>query len=407
MQSASFRPLRGRFQKLFEVRATDPNRAAISLKWFRVFKGFETKFTPGATLIATGAVKTVGALREMIHPEIHFDLEDQTHVGRIIPIYTEIEGVPSKTIRTLIDFVMTQFGNQLSDDLPLPLLNHFQFPRIAQAIQSVDFPAKLAPGSATAQFSGFRSAAHARLIFEEFFKFEYHVLSRRISGFKKEPGHPLNLMRLTEDRVQYEQQLPFTLTAGQRQALDQIFSDLSQPYPMNRLLQGDVGAGKTAVALIAALSTLKQKYSVALMAPTEILAEQHFQNTLRIFGADTPARLLVKTSTNERREIQARLDSDQAVLLIGTHALIESPVKFSNLGLVIIDEQHRFGVEQRKKLREKERDCTPSSTDDSHTHSTNIGTDGLRRSFGFDYSRAPSGPNPFKQSWSTHPKLNG
>jgi ATP-dependent DNA helicase RecG len=148
--------------------------------------------------------------------------------------------------------------------------------------------------------------------------------------------------------------LPYQLTAGQEKSIQEIYSDLSKPHPMNRLLQGDVGAGKTAVALLTAFAMMDQGFQAAFMAPTEILAEQHFQNVLKIFGENAPVKLLVgKTTTVERRNIQALLDTGGPALIIGTHALIEDPVKFKNLGYVIIDEQHRFGVEQRRKLREK------------------------------------------------------
>jgi ATP-dependent DNA helicase RecG len=354
VHSAHLRPLRGRFQKLFEVKAKDKDQQWISLKWFRVFKGFEMKFEPNTKIIVTGMVKVFGSIREMVHPEVQFDLEDDLHVGRIVPIYTEIEGVPTKTLRKIMDAALTQTEAAIKDELPVPLLKRHGLPPLARAIREVHFPSENS-GSDTAsqKFTNFRSPAHERLIYEEFFKFEYHVLSQKLNH-EKEPGHSLKAKELAVSLSTWKKKLAFTLTKDQDLAIADIFTDIAKPHPMNRLLQGDVGAGKTAVALLTALSMMDQGYQVAIMAPTEILAEQHYQNTLRIFGASLPVKLLVgKTPVAERRSIQALLESDSPALLIGTHALIEDPVKFKNLGLVVIDEQHRFGVEQRRKLREK------------------------------------------------------
>ena len=342
-----FRPLGGRFSKLFEVKAQDANGQWISLKWFRVFKGFEKKFEPGTEFIATGTMKVFGSGREMVHPEIQFDIEDDLHVGRIVPVYTEIDGIPTKTLRKVLDTALEMGKRFLKEELPTSALAKHNLPSLSVAIQQAHFP------------DTNHQPAIDRLIYEEFFKFEFHVLAQRMN-LQKEKGHLLLLPELQKSLATLLPKLPFELTRGQQQSLFDIVKDLSSGHPMNRLLQGDVGAGKTAVALLAVLATMDQKsesgqhYQTAIMAPTEILAEQHYNNALKIFGPNTPVKLLVgKTPASERKAIQALLDTGKPCLLIGTHALIEEPVKFSNLALVIIDEQHRFGVEQRKKLREK------------------------------------------------------
>ncbi|NDG84371.1 MAG: ATP-dependent DNA helicase RecG, partial [Proteobacteria bacterium] len=353
VHQAYMRPLRGRFSKLLEVKAFDQEKQWISLKWFRTYKGFEAKFEPGIQIIATGQIKSFGSIREMVHPDIQFDLEDDLNVGRIVPVYTEIDGVPTKTLRRILDQALTEALPSLKEELPMSFLNRHRLPPLPKAIQEVHFPSESPGKDANQDFTNFRSPAHQRLIYEEFFKFEYHVLSKRMD-LQKERGHALDEKRLRESLARWKEKLPFSLTAGQEDALKEIAKDVIQPHPMNRLLQGDVGAGKTAVALLSALSIMDQGFQVALMAPTEILAEQHFQNLVRIFGVDIPAKLLLgKTTASERKAVQALLDEDRAALIIGTHALIEDPVKFRNLGYVIIDEQHRFGVEQRRKLREK------------------------------------------------------
>jgi len=355
----SMRPLRGKFSKLFEVKAQDSQGQWISLKWFRIFKGFEKKFEPGAQFIATGTVKIFGSGREMVHPEIQFDLQDDLHTGRIIPVYTEIEGIPSKTLRKILDTALDMGRGHLKEELPAAILKKHSFPPLPLAVHHAHFPE--ANAGDLSSFANFKSPSLYRLIYEEFFKFEYHVLAQRLN-LQKEKGHEFDLKSIQTSLAKLLPKLPFELTAGQQKSLFEISQDLSSGHPMNRLLQGDVGAGKTAVALLAALTVMDQKtkdgkfYQTAIMAPTEILAEQHLNNALKIFGKTTPVKLLVgKTPAAERKQIQAHLDSGEPMLLIGTHALIEDPVKFSNLGMVIIDEQHRFGVEQRRKLREKSR----------------------------------------------------
>jgi len=347
------RPLRGKFSRLFEVKAFDSEKQWVSLKWFRVFKGFDKKFEPGTKFIATGTIKLFGSLREMVHPEIQFDLDDDLHTGRIVPMYTEIEGIPSKTLRKILDTALTQAVSHLKEELPAPLLQKHRFPRLPVAIQEVHFPSANVSNEASLTFVNFQSPAHQRLIYEEFFKFEYHVLTQKLRH-EREKGFALDAKRLAQSLTETQAKFPFSLTAGQQTALREIFDDFSKPHPMNRLLQGDVGAGKTAVALISAFAAMDQGYQVAFMAPTEILAEQHYQNTLKLLGANAPVRLLAgKTPASERKSLQAHLDSGAPCLVIGTHALIEDPVRFQKLGFIVIDEQHRFGVDQRRKLREK------------------------------------------------------
>ena len=353
VHQAFLRPLKGRFSKLLEVKAQDKDLQWISLKWFRFFKGFDTKFEPGTKIVVTGTVKVFGSIREMVHPEVQFDLEDDVHIGRIVPIYTEIDGIPTKTLRRILDTALSMGVATLKEELPMACLKKHQFPTLSKAIQEVHFPSENIAKELSSDFANFRSPAHQRLIYEEFFKFEYHVLSKKLD-LEKEKGHALDSKRLQESLDRLKTKFPFSLTKGQGDALQDIFEDISKPHPMNRLLQGDVGAGKTAVALLSALSIMDQGFQVAFMAPTEILADQHYRTILKFFGENTPVKLLVgKTNVAERKSIQALLDSETPALIIGTHALIEDPVKFRNLGYVIIDEQHRFGVDQRRKLREK------------------------------------------------------
>ncbi len=350
--SVSLRPLRNG-RKIFEVRAKDDKNQWISLKWFRTFPGFEKKFPPGSQFIASGATKGFQNQLEIIHPDIQFTVEDTAHAGRVIPIYREIEGISSKVIRNLITAALDFTAEQIPEDLPNAYLTKHQFPKKSQAVREVHFPEKMESDGFRADFQSFRSPAHLRLIYEEFFKFEYFVLKQRMN-VEKEKGNAFDRAQTKKSYAEGLKGLPFKLTAGQLKVLEEIFDDFSKPHPMNRLLQADVGAGKTVVALLAAKVAIDQGFQVALMAPTEILAEQHVRNALKYFGADFPmAVLLGKTKAAERKKLLPRLESGEPLLLIGTHALIEDPVHFKKLGLVVIDEQHRFGVDQRRKLRSK------------------------------------------------------
>ena len=194
---------------------------------------------------------------------------------------------------------------------------------------------------------------HQRLIFDEFFKFEYLILKKKLSQ-AKEKGPQFEVQQLKKDVLDLSFDLPFELTGDQKTVLSDILADFSSAHPMNRLVQGDVGSGKTAVALLAAGAVMAQGSQAVLMAPTEILAEQHFKNMIKIFAGKLSAVLLTgRTTASERRKILGRLQTGQPLLVIGTHAVIEDPVKFVRLDLVMIDEQHRFGVDQRKALWQK------------------------------------------------------
>lgn len=197
-----------------------------------------------------------------------------------------------------------------------------------------------------------KSVFHRRIIFEEFFWLELAMGLKR-SGIKKEQA--LAVKNEIDFLERFQKILPFQLTGAQRRAFQEIADDLMKPHPMHRLVQGDVGSGKTAVALMAAAFSRQRRLSVSLMVPTEILAEQHLKNASKFLGAlGLKVRLLSgSTGAKERREIQELLKNGQIDLLVGTHALIEDDVEFKELALVIIDEQHRFGVHQRSALKRK------------------------------------------------------
>ncbi len=275
---------------------------------------------------------------------------DSTEVGRIVPVYEAIGGISSRTLRKLIYGILSDFDGNVPDPLPAAIRERYRFPSRSDALRYSHFPPK---DENVEKLNTFRSPAQARLIFEEFFYYQLALALRRL----REHRVAGIAMRVREDKVReaLKRILPFKPTAAQKKVLAEIAADLEKPFPMHRLLEGDVGSGKTIVALEAATIAIENGYQAALMAPTEILAAQHFLSARRILApAAYAVDLLVSGQKRaEREQILARVESGETKLLVGTHALIENPVKFAKLGLAIVDEQHRFGVLQRKRLIEK------------------------------------------------------
>src|SRR6202041_247743 len=253
-------------------------------------------------------------------------------------------------LRKIIYSVLTNFEGDIPDPLPPQIRERYKFPTRRDSILFAHFPPK---DESVELLNGFRSPAEVRLIFEEFFYYQLALALRR-TGARNQRGIA---MRVREGKVReaLKRILPFKPTEAQKRVLAEIASDLEKSYPMHRLLEGDVGSGKTIVALEAATIAIENGYQVALMAPTEILAAQHYFSASRIFkGVGYGVELIVSgRKQSVKNEALARVESGEAQIVVGTHALIENPVAFKRLGLVIIDEQHRFGVLQRKKLMDK------------------------------------------------------
>jgi ATP-dependent DNA helicase RecG len=272
------------------------------------------------------------------------------HTGRIVPIYERTGIVTPKLQRKLVHDVVQRLPDQVEDPLPAELRNRFGLPDRRAALIEAHFPA---PGTSTDRLNAFRAPAQVRLILEEFFLFQLGLALRR----RHWQGELKSFVPLVDDHVRESarQVLPFSLTPGQRQALKEIVEDMQRSRPMNRLLQGDVGSGKTIVALLAAVVAMENELQVAFMAPTEILAEQH-EGTIRRLLARSRFQVALLTgasSAKRKRDVLDRVRRGEVHLLVGTHALVEEGVVFNRLGLVVIDEQHRFGVMQRAALREK------------------------------------------------------
>ncbi len=280
--------------------------------------------------------------------ELHDD--DTLHTGRIVPIYEKTGTVTTKMQRVLVHHALAQLPDVLPDPLPADLRTRHHLVDRRTALGDAHFPPERA---SLDELNAFRSPAQRRLIFEEFFLFQCGLVLRKRRASAEMKPRPVIIT--DEMRESARKVLPFRLTGDQKKVIAEIVGDMKRPHPMNRLLQGDVGSGKTIVALMAALVAMENGFQVAFMAPTEILAEQHYINIRRLLESSRfrMALLTGTTPAKKRRETQAELAGGSLHLVVGTHALVEEPVEFRELGLAIIDEQHRFGVMQRAALRAK------------------------------------------------------
>ena len=317
-------------------------------------------FRPGQWVVLHGTVEWTGQGPQFTTPDHELvDPPDAqaagvagVHTGRIVPVYERIGPLTPKVQRALVHQALSKLTGPVPDPLPVEVRHTRGLPERLDALWSVHFPAADADLDALAAA---RTPAQVRLILEEFFLFQLAVAERRLTRTRVIKPH--RIVVTSEARAMARQVLPFTLTAGQKAALAEIVTDLQRDEPMHRLLQGDVGAGKTMVALLAAVVAMASGVRVALMVPTEILAAQHLR-TIEARLAATPYRAVLVTGSQKgavRAAALAQVASGEAHLVIGTHALLEDPIAMPNLGLVVIDEQHRFGVAQRATLRAKGR----------------------------------------------------
>jgi ATP-dependent DNA helicase RecG len=271
------------------------------------------------------------------------------HTGRRVPIYRKLGDFSSKRLREVMHATLALLtDSEIPETMPAELLTRRKLISRAQALRQIHFPAEEIP---LELYNLSRSPAHLRLIFEDFFLVALGISLKRGRRVKEVKGTKIKLDQATKVRI--GSVLPFKLTEAQRRVVREIFKDLKSDAPMNRLLQGDVGSGKTIVALIAMLATMENGYQTALMAPTEILAEQHARTIKRLL-AKSPYRVELLTGSlraAEKRKLQVELAAGEIDACIGTHAIIQDAVAFKNLGLAVIDEQHRFGVMQRAELR--------------------------------------------------------
>jgi ATP-dependent DNA helicase RecG len=314
------------------------------------------RLKPGQEVILHGRVdvdRLRPARREMVNPQIELvagEEMDSTEVGRIVPIYEAVGTFASRQIRRAVYATLQNLDPNIPDILPRDLRERLKFPSRRDALIYTHFPG---PEESLDALNLFRSPAQRRLIFEEFFLYQLSLALGR-KAVRKENAIPF---RVREDKVReaLKKILPFKPTGAQKRVLAEIAADLEKTVPMNRLLQGDVGSGKTIVALQSAVIAMENGCQAVLMAPTEILAVQHFLSAKRILapGGYRVELLISGLKPAEKEAVREQIRAGEAQLVVGTHALIEESVEFQRLGFVTIDEQHRFGVLQRKRLMDK------------------------------------------------------
>ena len=270
------------------------------------------------------------------------------HTGRVVPIYEAAGKITTRIFRTLLDRILAEVA-PLDDPLPFEILARLKLPDRWTAIRALHFPGA---DSDLRLWNAFRSPAQFRLIFEEFFWLECGLELKRAKT-RLYPGIAFGLTDRVRERI--KQMLPFKPTGAQKRVLGEIAKDMSRPHPMYRLLQGDVGSGKTLVAAEAAIIAIENGYQTAVLAPTEILAAQHHFYFKKLFQKLDYVTVLLTGSASQREKAQIKkiIAAGLAPVVVGTHALLERDVEFAKLGLAIVDEQHRFGVEQRQALMEK------------------------------------------------------
>ena len=304
------------------------------------------QYPVGSAIAASGLVKQNKYGLTLEEPEIEvLDSPganiDSIKIGRVLPVYPLTEGVTADVVRKAVIAALPAL-TELKDPLPVRIRTQYGLIGLKEAIALIHFPEDPT------------QLAHARrrLVFDEFFYLQLGFLQRRQQQRQTQSAVFAPTGQLIE---QFNRLLPFSLTNAQAQVIGEILQDLQSATPMNRLVQGDVGSGKTVVAVFAILAAIQSGYQAALMAPTEVLAEQHYRKMVGWFNLlHLPVELLTgSTKIAKRREIHSQLETGELPLLVGTHALIQDPVNFQRLGLVVIDEQHRFGVQQRARLLSK------------------------------------------------------
>lgn len=355
VESAKLAGFRRRNLGLFEAVFTDFSGHRLLGKWFH--GGYlADRFSPGQRVALFAKVELDNYTGDllMMHPEFEIlamtdgDGDEALHTGRVVPIYEAAGKITPRVFRSLLHRVLESLP-PVDDPLPAHIRLRLKLPDRWSAIRELHFPSS---ESDLRLLNNFRSPAQFRLIFEEFFWLECG-LSLKKEKARLRPGISFELSGRVREKI--KAMLPFKPTGAQKRVLAEIAADMREPHPMSRLLQGDVGSGKTLVAAEAAVIAIENGYQVAVLAPTEILAGQHYLYFKNLFRKLDYVSILLTGSASPREKAQLkRLLSEGLVHIgIGTHALLEEDVEFKRLGLAIVDEQHRFGVMQRLKLFEK------------------------------------------------------
>jgi ATP-dependent DNA helicase RecG len=347
----------GRSRRGTEAIVADETGTLRVLWWGNEY--VKNQIKPGTWLALSGKVTSFRGRLQMDSPEYEALGEDPTHTQRLVPVYPLTEGLYARTLRRLVKQAVDAFANLLPDRLPETMRERQKLWPLSQAVRQMHYPDDVEAAE----------AARRRLAFDELLVIQLGVLGRRKARQEAAGAEPLNLPEYVFDS--FLSSLPFALTDAQQRVTGEVLADLQKYVPMSRLLEGDVGSGKTVVALAAMLAAVASKRQAALMAPTELLTEQHFRTLCGLLGTvgvtgpvvnlhppylDKPLNLALLTGSLKGRAkslVQAGTETGQIEIVVGTHALIQREVAFERLGLAVVDEQHRFGVVQRAALRAK------------------------------------------------------
>lgn len=330
---------RGRIKSMQKATIADET-GTLELHWFNQPYLAKT-ITEKSIISASGTIKRFGRTLSIQSPTYEIFYNDNApaiHTARLIPIYPETQGVSSKWLRRQVYTMLEQYKDELSEYLPEELLKKNRFLLLQEALQTIHFP-KTREDAETARL---------RLAFDEFFLMQLASIVRRTSWREEKHTTPYKIHEFQQKIDEAIDSLPFTLTTAQQKAIDEILQDFRKNKPMNRLVQGDVGSGKTIVAAVAMYAAFLNGYQSVLMAPTEILAQQHFASIKKFFE---PFNIQIDLITGSNKLKPTALKKTN--ILIGTHALLSEKVTLEKLGLVVIDEQQRFGVEQRGLIKKK------------------------------------------------------
>jgi ATP-dependent DNA helicase RecG len=350
--------------QIFELIARDETGALVVM-WFNQ-PYLQNVLKKGYRLMLSGRVKvsTYDGRLEMENPQFEIISRDQQgnfsgemelpeeliHTGRIVPIYHETHGLTSRVIRSLMKAILDTWSESIPEILPRGVLDRQKLLGLGKSLQQIHFPD---PDQECQRLNRGVTEFHRRLIFDDFFLLQLGLAYKRREIGEDQKGISFSVHGAELGR--FLGQLPFSLTSAQKRVIQEIKQDMIRPRPMNRLVQGDVGCGKTLVALVALMIAIENGYQGAFMAPTEILAEQHYLTVRRWFSNFGLNVVLLTSGLNrkERQGVEQQVRSGAAQLVVGTHALIQEGLKFNRLGMVVIDEQHKFGVLQRGDLVKK------------------------------------------------------
>lgn len=339
-------------KQIYEVIVGDKT-GKISAKWFHFYLNrMRQMFQVGQKVLLAGEVSRYRHTRQFIHPDAEIldkDTETAEIGGKILPVYPLTEGLYQKTLRRIVRNAWDAYGKHLRPKLPVDFMEKYHLADPWESIALLHFPAS---DISIDLLNSRRSQAHRTLIFDEFFFLELGLAMKK-SRVVRQEGIAFPFQKELHEK--FLASLPFELTGAQQQVLAEIRRDMEGHYPMNRLLQGDVGSGKTVVALASCLQAIANGWQAALMAPTEILAEQHFQTVSKFLAPlNIPVGLITSgVKGKERENFYRAVQQGEIPMVVGTHALIQEELAFAKLGIAVIDEQHRFGVLQRQALHKK------------------------------------------------------